>query len=492
MIQLLTELQEQKNIRSNLSALRAKLKEATPEQRGQVRAFVDGHATLFFDFLACADAKTRKNAALLLGDLAWQPALEPLLAAYRQETTRFVKSAYLEAMKNLDVQQVLPELKERLAELEKEPVPEENKKHVEAEMRALRAILIQYEGIATHQFDVRQKNNHLLLVANRNHRGVVEKQTGGTAHPLGVRIQTDDLLSLLQIRTYRELLFLLPVHGLLDTDPQVAAGQVWEPMLKICRKYHKERTPFYFRVECRVKMTLEERGRFTKKLGAAMEQKSEGMLINSPTDYEVELRLYAGREGTYFPVLRFSTLPDRRFSYRKNAIAASIHPSLAALLMELAAPYLKEDAQIMDPFCGVGTMLIERDIRVPAREKYGTDIFGDAIAGARENAALAGEQINFIHRDFFDFKHGYAFDEIVTNMPVRGKMTRGELDELYQRFFEKALTILAKEAVIVLYTGEVGFVKKQLRLHREFSLLEEYCMQSKTGFYLLIIGVKQK
>ena len=159
--------------------------------------------------------------------------------------------------------------------------------------------------------------------------------------------------------------------------------------------------------------------------------------------------------------------------------------------MELAAPYLKENAQIIDPFCGVGTMLIERDIRVPAREKYGTDIFGEAIDGARENAALAGEQINFIHRDFFDFKHDYLFDEIVTNMPVRGKMTREQLDRLYEKFFRKALTILEKEAVIVMYTGEIGFVKKQLRLHREFSLLEEYCMQSKAGCYLFIIGVKR-
>lgn len=113
-----------------------------------------------------------------------------------------------------------------------------------------------------------------------------------------------------------------------------------------------------------------------------------------------------------------------------------MHPSLAALIMELAAPYLKENAQIIDPFCGVGTMLIERDIRVPAREKYGTDIFGEAIDGARENAALAGEQINFIHRDFFDFKHDYLFDEIVTNMPVRGKMTRSSSTVCMRNFSE--------------------------------------------------------
>lgn len=65
-------------------------------------------------------------------------------------------------------------------------------------------------------------------------------------------------------------------------------------------------------------------------------------------------------------------------------------------------------------------MLIERDIAQPAREKYGIDIFGPAIEGARENASLAGEKINFIHRDYFDFKHDYLFDEIITNMPVRG------------------------------------------------------------------------
>ena len=68
---------------------------------------------------------------------------------------------------------------------------------------------------------------------------------------------------------------------------------------------------------------------------------------------------------------------------------------------------------------------------------------------------------------------------------------REQLDRLYEKFFRKALTILEKEAVIVMYTGEIGFVKKQLRLHREFSLLEEYCMQSKAGCYLLIIGVKR-
>lgn len=127
--------------------------------------------------------------------------------------------------------------------------------------------------------------------------------------------------------------------------------------------------------------------------------------------------------------------------------------------MYLAKPYLKENAQILDPCCGVGTMLIERDILVPAREKYGIDIFGDAIDMARENAALAGEKINFIHRDYFDFKHDYKFDEIVTNMPVKGKKAKEDMDSFYARFFEKSKSLLAEDGIIIMYSNEVGFVK---------------------------------
>lgn len=136
-------------------------------------------------------------------------------------------------------------------------------------------------------------------------------------------------------------------------------------------------------------------------------------------------------------------------------------------------------------------MLIERNHLVPAKEMYATDIFGEAIAKGRENAELAGARINFIHRDFFDFKHDYLFDEIITNMPMRGKKSREEMDQLYGRFFDKALEITKREAVIIMYTNEIGFVKKQLRLQPQLRLLQETCIQSKNGFYLLIIEVKK-
>jgi tRNA G10 N-methylase Trm11 len=486
-------LLQEKDVRANLSKLRAALREGGQQEWEEMNTFVAGHEEVFLHFLASEDAKTRKNAALLLGDLEYEQALDALYQAYRAEETRFVRASYLDAMAQMDVSQILPELKAQMNTLLSVELTEDNRKHIEEEIRALRNVLMQYEGIVRHTFEAQGKKHQVLLRTNREQREIVKKQVEHTkalakVHPLGVLVSTEDLLALLQIRTYREMLFPIPVRPLPD---QKTVADLWKPMLTLCKKYHREDGPFYFRVECRSKLSLEERSRFTKRLGARLEQLSGGELINSTGDYEVELRLIAGQDGVFFPCLKFYTLPDLRFAYRKHAIASSIHPSRAALMMELAAPYLKEGAQVLDPFCGVGTMLIVRDIRVPAKDKYGTDIYGEAITGARHNASLAGEMIHFIHRDFFDFRHDYLFDEIVTNMPVRGRMTKEELDGLYERFFQKALTLLAREAVMILYTEELGFVKKQLRLHREFSLLQEFCMQEKSGFYLLIIGVKK-
>ncbi len=89
----------------------------------------------------------------------------------------------------------------------------------------------------------------------------------------------------------------------------------------------------------------------------------------------------------------------------------------------------------MDAFCGTGTLLMERMYALAVRTAYGTDTFGEAVKGARENAAIAHMNINFVQRDFMNFTHEYPFDEIWADMPARGNRTKEEQDELYQSFF---------------------------------------------------------
>ena len=490
MEQILRELTEYTNIRSNLSTIRQKIKE-TADIKKDILRFFGEKQSLISDFLYSEDAKTRKNMALLLGDLEQSEYAVPLYDAYKKESTLFVRASYLQALAKIDVSSLVPQLKDDLTKLLAVEITEENKKHMDEEIRALRGILIQYEGISHHTVDYNGKKLTVLLLVNRNQREVVQNMiTVGNAkvHPLGVLVETENLAEIMKLRTYREIVFPIATKGFIPADPDACANAIWEGrIMELLNYLHKEKASFYYRIECKSSMELEQRSNFTKKLGARLDRLSEGMLINSTGDYEVEIRLIANKEGEFFPCIKLSTLHNSRFDYRKNAIAASINPSTAALMMEIANPYLKEDAQIMDPFCGVGTMLIERHKKVPAKEIYGTDIFGEAILFARENAALADVRIHFINRDFMEFRHEYLFDEIVTNMPLRGKKTKQEMDDFYGEFFCKAKDILRRDAIIIMYTNEMGFVKKQLRLHKEYKLLQETCMQTKNDFNLVII-----
>lgn len=487
---IIEQLRKEENCRENLSKLRELVK--TNERKAQCIQ-VEGYAELFAHFLDSEDAKTRKNAALLLGDLACQNQMNTLLAHYQNETTEFVKGAYLEALAKLDVTEILDQLMKLLEQLSDTEITVENRKHMEAQMRPLRSIQLKYQGKKVHRM-VPHPKGKVILTCNREVREVLRRSiTSGraTAHPLGVLVECEDLHQITANRLYRELLFPVSVKGLLEPDPDVVAEALWNAdILGQLLELHGEEGPFSFRIELKSSMGLDKKSIFTKRMAGALERMSKGQLLNSTTDYEVELRLVANKEGKLYPCMKLKTVPQHRFYYRKNSIAASIHPATAAVIMELAQPYMKEHAQIMDPFCGVGTMLIERHKKLSARQIYGTDIYGEAIEKARENAALAGVNINYIHRDFFDFKHEYLFDEMITNMPIRGKKTKEEMDTFYGQFFDKVSQHMAPGGVIIMYTNEEGFVKKQLRLHENMKLLDQYLMQEKNGFYLMIMEIR--
>ena len=278
---------------------------------------------------------------------------------------------------------------------------------------------------------------------------------------------------------------------MLSADSETLAAQLAESdLMQILAETHKGDVPFCFRIGVSGAMSLEERSIFSKRVAAAIEGAFERNLINSTSHYEVELRLLQHREGGFVPLLKLYTLPDHRFDYRRYYVAASMKPMMAAGLMALAKPYLKEYAQILDPFCGVGTLLMERRFAVPARNAYGIDTFGEAIEKARVNSKIAGMQTNYINRDYFDFVHDYKFDEIVTDLPA-GNLSKPELDDLYRRFFEKSDEVLAEDGRMIFFSREMGLVKKQLRLHPQFRLAQEFCIQEKNGSYLFIVEKRQ-
>lgn len=481
-------LRTAENPRKELISIKQELKEESA--KAEWKEALQGNYDNFFCFLEHEDAKVRKNAALILGELKAEGAAEKLFQAYQKETQRFVKSDYLTALSQFDYASFLTELEGRLAELEQYQPAENEEKHVREEIMALRKLVSKEKLRKRPVFCGYQEEYEVLLTTGKVHQEVTKRQIKrGQALLLksGVRVKTKDIQELLAIPTYRELLFLLNVRTISPQPEEGAQALAESNLLSFLEKAHGKEETWYFRLGVQGKMSLEKRSDFARRLAFSLEKKTAGRLKNSTSDYEVEIRLMEKSDGTFLPLVKLYTWKEERFSYRKNTVAASIRPEQAAVAAALAKPYLEEQAQILDPFCGVGTMLIERNRVCPARVMYGIDIFGKAISGARENTALAGQKAYYINKDFFEFTHEYLFDEIITNMPERGKKDKGEHDSFYGRFFEKAAEVLRENGKMILYSSERNFIKKQLRLRKEFVLLEEYHMDEKEMYDLFII-----
>lgn len=482
------------DVRQNLIEIKKELKQENNKMA--FLYYLAGEYEILYKLLEDEDAKVRKNVALIMGELAVPEFIKVLLDAYNKEDKLFIKADYLAAIRHFDYRELISEFKERLEVLLHTPYEESSIKHINEEKKLLTDMILEVEGAPKHQFTGYKVLSDIILLTNRDHKEVTLDaiKSGQTkAFNAGVAARTNDLREILEIRTYSELLFRLKGVLTVSRNPEEAAEHIWKGgLLEFLKVRHDGEAPYYFRLEIKSKMPLSEKSQYAKKLANHLEDVSNRALINSTSNYEVELRLIENKEGVFNVLIKLYTIPDERFSYRKHAVAASIQPVTAALVAKLAQPYIKEGAQVLDPFCGVGTMLIERNKLVPANPMYGIDIFGEAVDKAIENSRRDHTIINFINRDFFDFKHDYLFDEIFTNMPTRGgRKTEEEMCHLYNHFFRKALEVLKDEAVIVLYTRDRELVMKGVASSKAFQIQACYSISIKEGAYLYIIKVKQ-
>lgn len=483
-------LKQGKEIRNNLIELKQMLKE-----EGALEEYLSmtEDDELIASFLKDDDAKIRKNAALVLGLLQSQESIGRIWEAYESETQLFVKGAYLSALQKLDCRNYEEQLKKRYHKLLEYKPSEEEQKHIQDEIKELRRIVIQFDGgISKHKFTGSHNPQDFILTTLKNYQDTtgVQVESGATRIiPMGVQVVGGDIREALAIRTFREMLFTLRCDKNLPPKPSVIADELAKSnMIRILRELHEGEPPFYFRLEIRSSMPPDKKGAFAKKLAMQIEQRTNHFLVNSTEHYEVELRFLENRTRGFYPCMKLYTIPMKRFAYRKYTTASSMHPSLAALLVELASNWLTDHAQVLDAFCGTGTLLMERIYALSVRAAYALDTFGDAILGARENAGIAHMNINFIHRSFMDFVHDYQFHEIWADMPVRGKKTKEEQDMFYQQFFEKAGELLKEHGRIFLFCNENGLVKKHLRLlSGSMRLKQEFCIREKDGAYFYII-----
>ncbi|MEG0109035.1 MAG: hypothetical protein RR705_09330, partial [Lachnospiraceae bacterium] len=325
---ILIQITKQKDVRQNLSKLRQEIK--LDNSKKELSDLLTNSPHELISCLDNPDAKTRKNAALLMGDLGLSTFRSPLFDYYLKETHLFVKSAYLTALKSFDCSPFIPQLKEQIELLVHTPRTTDNNKHIEAEIRALSELIILEEGTVTHTFTGFHKRFECILLTNRLHKSVTELQiTKGLVQPFiaGLKVTTNDISELTAIRTYSELLFVIPSLETCVMDPIKAAKQLIDSsLLSLLESIHLESAPFYFRIGIKSSMDLDTKSALTKKLSSEIQRLSNRKLLNSTSNYEIEIRLIENKLEEFNVLVKLFTIPDSRFDYRKETIAASIKP----------------------------------------------------------------------------------------------------------------------------------------------------------------------
>lgn len=395
--------------------------------------------------LGITDDKARKTACMLIGTCAPNECADKLLNALRKEKIRFVRPSIILAIGNTD------DPSKYLTDYAVEPG---EPKHVREEGQALKKALSK----AVNPTEVTQFNLPETVTITWVHREALISELKQN----NIRYSTSQLKYAVDVptklteklRCYNEALYYI---GQWDSL-QVAAR-----MLDMfgCKG-------LFYRIEA---------GCFAKEDRRSVIQKiSDGLssfgYMDNPSAYSFEVRVQSN--GSLYAVFP----QDERFSYRKQSIPASINPVTAACIMQICQTYMKDNASVLDPFCGSATMLIERDIYKKTGSMVGVDISPHAIKAACANRKASRKRFALIKGDILGYG-GVKHDEIIANMPFGLRVLGHETNiELYQRFVEKMPLLLKKNGVAFLYTQEKALLKKVLKQTGVFTIVESHKIES--------------
>ncbi len=114
-------------------------------------------------------------------------------------------------------------------------------------------------------------------------------------------------------------------------------------------------------------------------------------------------------------------------------------------LCEEALKYIGPGARVLDLCTGSGALAAAIKKLRPGASVTASDVSGDALSLARENAGLLNAEIRFIQGDLFSPLAGESFDVIVCNPPYIPDGLRGRLQAEVE-----------KEPALALFAGEDG------------------------------------
>ncbi|TCC31224.1 methyltransferase domain-containing protein [Kribbella sindirgiensis] len=126
--------------------------------------------------------------------------------------------------------------------------------------------------------------------------------------------------------------------------------------------------------------------------------------------------------------LRPYAVPLHRREWRQHTVRGSLHPPVAAAMARLAA--IAPGHDVVDPFCGAGTLLLEAHLLAPTATYVGLDRDPAAIEAARTNGSRTS--VSWCVGDARQLS--VPADRIITNPPWDVRLPIGDLTPYTRRW----------------------------------------------------------
>jgi len=477
--------------RSLLSVMRDILKKEKP--KGMFKRTIGNSKEKLSALLSHSDPKVRKNVCGVIGELGDPAYLEALYNAYNAEEKLFVRYSYVLAIGNcgsaIDAEK-LKKMFEDVVQNEKTAKGNDSlvttNKHINEEKLALTRAIDKLCPLMRHEFTGFETPVPMLLtVMNYQYQLTIaeldEKSIDGRLVDDGILINERDIDKVYTCRTFYELLYPLADCTDLEFDYKIIATEIINAnIVDFLNQCHDSDTisPFGYRIEFKTMDSNRERSDFVKNLSRELDELSCGSLKNSPSSYEVEIRIIE-RNDLCNIFIKLYSFKDTRFDYRRNDLATSINPVTAAIVIKSIQNWLEPNAKVLDPFCGAGTMLIERSNLVQFGTLTGIDIFRTAINAATINSKLANVHIELLAEDTLEFMPYDLYDEIITNMPFDNRSaTHNKYADLYSEFVTKIPSLVRPGGMAFVYTIEKQLFREVLIGNDKLELIKEIKIES--------------
>jgi tRNA G10 N-methylase Trm11 len=432
------------------------------------------------DILSCDDPKIRKAAARLCGIANQKKFNAPLIKAIEMEKTMYVLDSLILALGYTDYSK-------RSLDFLKAYTPQSTeKKHLDSETLAIKKAISSLTPVQKIE-SVALFNNPVLLTycgeladalsSEMDDYSLTYAQTGLLKNTLVVKPK--NYADVFGLRCFFEaLIFVGEYQDRSDSD--IAAA-----LIKKTSKLF-DLSSFSFRLDVQYLKPQDKKDKIASMVGLI---ESDPRFKSSTSNYQFEIRLLY-KKNSMVALIKIPSMDDR-FSYRKNTIPASIHPVIAASVVRTLKPYLKEDARVLDPFVGTGTLLYERDMMLPCEELIGVDIKKETVVLAKDNFLNLDVPISFLNANILNSNLNQTFDEIICNMPFGRRVANHEKNEkLYIGFVIMLDTLLEAGGYAFLYTNEKALLKQELDSQENLVVLEEIIIEAG-GLYPSLFVVRK-